>query len=292
MRTEFDFFRLKISGIDFFVSADSGIKLSISPRHSCFRFDLTDFSQPLTDPIRLFYSDYYPEPDHSPEHIWEAADGPYRWKVFDYSHETVIYLYYPELASPVIISLNSRRLDKPIFINHPEKCCEILKYPMDILLLQYFSNLFEIITVHASGFILEDSGFICLGRSGAGKTTLANLARDFGASIIQDDRLFIRKIAKSWFMLPVPLHSGDHPVIGKIDQVFILKHGSENNLTPIDDHHKSAVFLPHMVHFPKWRGQYFSQIMLAEEFLLAMPFYEFEFLPEKSAIKHLNHEII
>ncbi len=289
MRTKFEYFQLKIAGIHFIITADEGISLHISPRHQAFRSEREYAGYTREEPIRLFYGSYYPEPDHSPDRIWEAREGDYYWKVFDYIGETVVYLYYPNEKNPVVISLNPRRLDKPILVNHPGKCIEVLKYPMDIILLQFYSIRAELMMVHACGFKIRNNGILCLGRSGSGKTTLGKLVNENGGELIHDDRIFIRHTDSGWIMYPVPVTQSDRPSSSKINKILTLKHGTTNRLIPIQDQEKANRFLRHLVHFPMWRNNYIFQMILIEHMLNDLSFHQYSFLPNPAAAIHLKN---
>ena len=69
MNRDFEYHQLKIAGMHFIITADEGIKLFSAARHKNFKSNGQYPQNPWEHPIRLFYCDYYPEPDYSPDSI-------------------------------------------------------------------------------------------------------------------------------------------------------------------------------------------------------------------------------
>lgn len=289
MKNKIQYYELTIAGIQFVITAPKGRTLHLSARHQGFKYRKFTQEHPWDMAIRCYYWDYIPEMDQSPVRIWEANDGQYRWKVFDYDLESVIYIYYPELSAPVILMIDTRRMDKPVLIYHPEKECEALPYPVDFILLQFYALYLDLLTVHACGFILDQKVYVCPGQSGSGKSTISRLAAEAGGEVIQDDRLFIRKVDEKWYAFPAPLSEDDQHSKHEITCICALFHGKTNIVHPvISEQDKSSFFLPHMIHFPKWKGNYLYQLMLAEQLLNEIPLYRLHFLPDSSAMDYLR----
>ena len=160
---------------------------------------------------------------------------------------------------------------------------------MDIILMYYLSLNYSILIVHASGFLLDNNGHICLGRSGAGKTTLYNLATQAGGAKVQDDRLILRQTRNGWFMYPLPLSDNDRPIEVKIHRLNALIHGPRNLAIPLTGTVRINQFLPHIVQFPNWNHHYGYQLNLVGDLLRTVRIFQLFFTPDLTAIQYLQN---
>ncbi|MGB3863706.1 MAG: hypothetical protein WA915_16625, partial [Candidatus Aminicenantaceae bacterium] len=91
--------------------------------------------------------------------------------------------------------------------------------------------------MHSSGVILDGQGFLFVGHSGAGKSTVTDILIN-EAEILCDDRMIIRKslegirIHGTWSHGDVPLVS---PNSAPLKAILFLNQASENRLIPISD---------------------------------------------------------
>lgn len=280
---------LSIADVVFAITAEKGINLRLAQRHIAFQLNKQDnnFSG---EKVRLRFCHNLPDPDTSPVKIWEVTGDSPSWKVFDYHDESRIFLYNDSEEETIIISLKPGKYDQEIFIKAPPSGnVEVLKYPMDIILMYYLSMKFSLLIVHASGFSIRNFGHVCIGKSGAGKSTLYNLAAQAGGSVVQDDRLILRQTRQGWFMYPLPLSEKDHPVREKVCRLNSLFHGPRNLAIPLTGTVRLNQFLPHIVHFPNWKGNYLNQLNLVGDLLRTIRIFHFFFIPDITAIQYLQN---
>ena len=125
-----------------------------------------------------------------------------------------------------------------------------LEYPLDELLMIHVLSTGKGVEFHATG--VADSagtkgtdgtngnnrrGYLFVGQSGAGKTTMARLWENRpGVTVLSDDRIVVRKIDGRLWMYGTPWH-GDaalsSPQRVPLCGVFLLKHGPANALTAL-----------------------------------------------------------
>lgn len=110
-------------------------------------------------------------------------------------------------------------------------------FPTDQILLAQVLAEREGCYIHSSGVSLHGRGFLFIGHSGAGKSTMVTLLKD-EAEILCDDRMIVRKwpegfrIYGTWSHGDVPeVSAGSAPLKG----IMFLKQANENRLIPIDD---------------------------------------------------------
>lgn len=103
-----------------------------------------------------------------------------------------------------------------------------LMYPMGPLIFYYLTVKFDAIMIHASGIFDGETGRLFTGVSGVGKSTMANIWKDSGGLIINDDRLIIRKEGDDFYMYNTPMFYVDQNKKAKLNHIYALKHAPKN----------------------------------------------------------------
>ena len=118
-----------------------------------------------------------------------------------------------------------------------------LEYPLDELLLIHLLAAGRGVEVHACGVVAPNGqGYLFVGQSGAGKTTMARLWQKAqagggagGIMILSDDRIILRKSNGTVWMHGTPWHgeaamacAARAPLAG----IYLLRHGASNALVP------------------------------------------------------------
>jgi hypothetical protein len=107
---------------------------------------------------------------------------------------------------------------------------------LQVLLINYFAQRKSGIFTHAVGIKdLGGKGFIFAGKSGCGKSTTARIwHKHTKATVLNDDRIIIRKIKGKFFIYGSPWH-GDfsdyltsHRESAPLSRIFFLYHAAEN----------------------------------------------------------------
>ena len=111
-----------------------------------------------------------------------------------------------------------------------------LNYPSDQALLTNRLLRLGAVVLHACGVVVEGRGYVFCGRSGIGKTTMARLWRDRGATLLNDDRIILRVIDGEVRLFSSPWHgeermvkAGNVPLAG----FFHLTQAPEHRITRI-----------------------------------------------------------
>jgi hypothetical protein len=113
-----------------------------------------------------------------------------------------------------------------------------LAYPLDELLMIGLLGQGRGIEIHGCG-ILDRSGegYLFVGQSGAGKTTMARLwIEEGGATVLSDDRLVLRSQGDRIQMYGTPWH-GEAPLASPrsvpLSHIFFLRHAAAHALVPV-----------------------------------------------------------
>jgi hypothetical protein len=121
-------------------------------------------------------------------------------------------------------------------------------YPLDQLLLMYVLAQKGGIILHAAGMVMNEKGYLFLGRSGAEKSTLVRLCGfrdDF--DFLSDDRIVARKLDDGYRAYGTPW-PGEAGIAANrrvsLSAIFFIYHGSENRIREISRKEALEKLLP------------------------------------------------
>ncbi len=115
-----------------------------------------------------------------------------------------------------------------IIIDSSSPYIDPMCYPLDGLLLYYLTALNGDIFIHGSGIRYNGKAYLFTGRSGKGKSTLAEIFNKEGAEVIHDDRLILRNRKDKFFMYNTPVYEGDKQKRSELSTVYVIDHGESN----------------------------------------------------------------
>jgi hypothetical protein len=169
-----------------------------------------------------------------------------------------------------------------------------LEYPLDELLMIHRLSMGEGVEVHGCGVLTTDgAGRLFIGHSGAGKSTTSRLwLKQPGSCVLSDDRIILRRQQGQLRMYGTPWH-GDAGLAaqasGKVDHIFLLEHGSRNEIIPLAKPRAVAelfarTFVPHH----SAAGLAFS-LQFIEQAALSVPVSLFRCVPDATAVEAILH---
>jgi len=145
--------------------------------------------------------------------------------------------------------------------------------------------------LHASGMVLEDKGFLFVGHSDAGKSTMVTMLKD-KAKILCDDRMIVRQgpdghtIHGTWSHGDVPEVSAD---AAPLKALLFLQQAQENRLIPIQNG-KEVVgkFLACLIKPFVTAGWWEKMLTLTEHIARDVPCYNLHFDKSGRVVKLLD----
>jgi hypothetical protein len=169
-----------------------------------------------------------------------------------------------------------------------------LEYPLDELLFVNFLALGRGVEVHSCGIVdASGNGYLFVGQSEAGKTTMARLWSDEpGITILSDDRIILREVDGKIWMFGTPWHGEAGfalPAAAPLTHIYFLQKGVKNELLPQGKAEAAArlfsccftpLYFPEVVKFT---------LAFFEEVVRAVPLHELRFLPDKSVLDLITH---
>lgn len=148
--------------------------------------------------------------------------------------------------------------------------------------------------LHALGVADQGEGLLFIGRSGAGKTTLANLYKPYaGVTILGDERMVVTREDGRFWLSGTPWPGGGFTVSADtvpLRKVFFLQHGEQN--VRISDRliNLYGLFFQQLF-LPFWNGEALAfALRFAEELLSTVPAARLAFVNDERVIEFLRKE--
>jgi hypothetical protein len=170
-----------------------------------------------------------------------------------------------------------------------------LEYPIDELWIVHLLSQGRGIEVHACGVHDSDGrGYLFLGHSGAGKSTMARLwQRDGGVQILGDDRIILRFIDGRLWMYGTPWPGEPDlavPMRAGVAQIFFLGHGSRNEMIPLRQPDAvSRLLARSFLPFYSLSGMDFTLAFL-QQVTKAILCTELKFVPDEGAVEFVREQ--
>jgi hypothetical protein len=166
-----------------------------------------------------------------------------------------------------------------------------LEYPADELLITNYLAYHGLgVEVHGCGLVdAEAGGQLFLGHSGTGKSTTARLWDSLRhPEILSDDRIILRIHNGELWMYGTPWHGEAafaSPGKAKLKRIFILQHAQQNKFVPLS--RSRAVGELFARSFPPFHSAagLANTVDFLNGALATVPCYEFQFVPEASAVQ-------
>ncbi len=141
---------------------------------------------------------------------------------------------------------------------------------------------------HACGVVDQGEGMVFTGISSAGKTTTARLWQGLpGVSVLNDDRVILRKVDGNFRVFGTPWHGQGGmalPLDAPLKRIFILKHAPENVATRLSVMQAVSMLLVRCF-APLWDPQAMQfTLQLLEEMCQSVPCYELGFVPDSQVV--------
>lgn len=83
--------------------------------------------------------------------------------------------------------------------------------------------------LHGAGVVVDGKGWVFIGTSGAGKSTISDFYIAQGETVLSDERIIIRKTANRFLLCGTPWHGTSHAVNGQVvplDRLYVIRHGA------------------------------------------------------------------
>jgi hypothetical protein len=275
-----------------------GIGLSFLFNQDAFEFKEAvndDFPPNIQAEIKLWvHFDDFPEA-RKEEKIFDSKST---WSLYSSQKKYFLYdcsLELNSLPSKLLI-LEADFKSGEIFIKNSKidqnLFSDPLGYPLNQILMIILLSLRKGVLLHACGIDDGGYGYLFLGKSTHGKSTIAKLWSESGATVLNDDRIIVREKDGEFWMYGTPWHGDFNEVSPKalpIRKLFLLKHSKKNSVVPKKDAEAVSMLLTRSFP-PLWdqKGMDYTLGFL-DRIVSKLPCYELDFLPDKRIIDFVRN---
>ena len=165
-----------------------------------------------------------------------------------------------------------------------------LEYPLDELMINNFLVRGKGVEFHSCGILdSQGRGYLFVGQSTAGKTTIAKLwENEPGVKVLSDDRIILRKAENRIWMYGTPWH-GEAMLASEakapLSRIYFLEKGLKNELIPQKP--SDSISRLFTCSFPPFYNRDALDFTLSflEDIVKNVPCYELRFKPNKSVVE-------
>jgi hypothetical protein len=162
-----------------------------------------------------------------------------------------------------------------------------LDYPLDQVLMIMLLSRNKGAMFHACGVDDSNCGYLFLGNSTHGKSTMARLWSENHSTVLNDDRIIVREKAGQLWMYGTPWHGEFKKVSPEglpIRKIFFLRHGRKNSVVPKERAGGVSMLLTRCFP-PLWDKQGMDYTLdLCHRLVNKIPCYELSFVPGRQVL--------
>ncbi len=284
----------------------ANVHLSIIPTSGITFLSFTSkkFTGPLTPVAHSFAGNVDLMPDKLLDEFQLAFTGkafddielPYEWRIQKHGGDTAIEVVFEEhvLLKRSVALISAERGTVDIYLE-PKASTTLpikidpMEHPLSSLLLGVLAHLSGGFLVHASGVIDRGRGYLFTAVSGTGKSTMAGLWQELGATIINDDRMWLLPVNGKWHMFNTPMvWYAEVPRMAPLDAIYLLRQSPDNQLKQISGINASMRFMSNCIqHFydKEMTASHLDRVLaLTKE----TPIYDLGFKPDQEVVELLR----
>jgi len=220
-------------------------------------------------------------------------EGGVRWRLYQKNGNYLVEYLKPRTKSTNFFCLFKKDFSKgTVYLTHPNQLGHlqpILQLVTSNLLPQH-----QGIMVHASGIVIKEKGYLFVGPSGAGKTTLANFwNKEKGVTVLNDERLIVRRKNSAFWLYGTPWNttfSGCSSKSAPLKKVFFISHAKKNTLQKATS---PAIFfdLFSQLFLPYWNpASVRKTFKICENVLTEIPTFRLGFVKDRCIIPFLKKQ--
>lgn len=187
---------------------------------------------------------------------YHTDDAKENWRL---KKEGAGYLFLCPLAGKkqhIVINKNLKKIDAFVVSKHRTflswDVADLIYDFLQILLISYCAKYQLGVFVHSAAICdIDGKGFLCAGESGAGKSTIARIWRSqHKGTIINDDRVIIRKTLQGYMLYNCPWHGElgtqriEHAPQALMRSLFFLAHAHKNKAVKLLQHEAFCLLYP------------------------------------------------
>ncbi len=216
---------------------------------------------------------------------------PYKWSVVNTGKSEGIYVEFEDHTHIKEALAEIDKENKSVWVNlclHKEKNIPIdpFLHPLGILILQYIVHFYGGFIIHASAVEHNNNGYLFSAVSGTGKSTMAGLWRQKGATIINDDRLIILPDEDDFSVwnTPMPYYQDTCKSV-KLHKAFLIKQSADNYIKQLPILHGTLGLLGNCMQFQYDAQQVQNRLERIQSIAETCGIYECGFKPDDEIVE-------
>ena len=234
----------------------------------------------------------YPENYVKPEiHYQAKTPEGVLWELHQGQQSTCILVYNPDDLTQLqqIAYWSEKERSWNIYVLLAEgDGIDPLAYPLGPLIWYFLSTIEDVLMIHGSAVILDGQTRVFSGFSGVGKSTMAQLWADKRqATIINDDRLILRKEQDAWYVYNTPMFYAAAPQKGKLHTLFFPYHAPANKLELLRGVAALSKLLAHTIHHGHNKAHVQHHMETANSLIGQIPCHQIGVVPSEAVIDYI-----
>jgi hypothetical protein len=232
------------------------------------------------------------------ELVFDSGD---LWKLYSENGSYCFRFISPVLGShPYKMATLTKEFDSgKVYLHHSyfnqNQPIYPLEYPLDELIINNFLARGKGVEVHSCGILnSKGQGYLFVGQSTAGKTTMAKLWEDEpGVKVLSDDRIILRRMGGRIWMYGTPWH-GEAMLASEakapLSRIYLLEKGLKNELIPQKP--SDSISRLFTCSFPPFynRDALDFTLTFLEDVVKNVPCSGLKFTPDKSVVEFVKGE--
>lgn len=214
-----------------------------------------------------------------------AHAGSVVWQVYKMAESYMIEAFREEIRYQLVFGFHTTQW--ALYANTASDV-QPFGYPLDGLITYLMVTIKGGFLIHASGVSYQGCGMLFAGFSGRGKSTIARLFHEQGATVINDDRLAIRKICGKWQLYNTPMFYPDKPRRTQLSHVFLINHGKANRIRQLAGSKPFTAIMAFCIqhHYHKFLiNNLLNQLVALTD---SIPTARLDFVPEASVVRDIT----
>lgn len=224
-----------------------------------------------------------------------GAEVPYSWTILRRNQDIAIHVKFdddPQLKEVFgVIDFSRNTISATLVPKDGIQTITVdpLFQPFGSVLMVVLAHHQDDVLVHASGVLENGSGRLFTAVSGTGKSTMAGIWKNEGATVINDDRLCLRKIGDRWYMFNTPMpYYAQKPLMAPLNQIFLLRQSPENEIEKLSGINAAMRFMANGIqHFydKEMTGRHLDRIL---DIASQVPIYDCGFRPTREVVEEIR----
>lgn len=197
--------------------------------------------------------------------------------------------YFPGRGLNSLAKFNSKL--KKIDFYTQDSSGQLLLYLLPEIIFLFIMPEYQSLMLHACGIVDKEKGYLFIGPTDGGKSTIAKLANRCGLEVLNDDRIIIEVKDRKVKIYGSPWHGEVESISSKsinIEEVFFIKKSDNNRIQSVNktnavtEFFKSNFYLP--INHDIIKKNFNMYVDLAKQ----LNCYYFHFKPDKNIWSFLN----